>query len=48
MDNKHRKQILENAKSFFREEIVQNHIDKACKKASHLSKYNVNPFLLKY
>lgn len=48
MDNKHRKQILENAKSFFREEIVQNHIDKACKKASHLSKYNVNPFLFKY
>lgn len=48
MDNKHRKQILENAKSFFREEIVQNHIDKACKKASHLSEYNVNPFLLKY
>ena len=48
MDNKHRKQILENAKSFFREEIVQNHIDRACKKASHLSEYNVNPFLLKY
>lgn len=48
MDNKHRKQILENAKSFFREEIVQNHIDKACKKASHLSEYNVNPFLFKY
>ena len=48
MDNKHRKQILENAKSFFREEIVQNHIDRACKKASHLSEYNVNPFLFKY
>lgn len=48
MDNKHRKQILENAKSFFREEIVQNHIDKACKKASQLSEYNVNPFLFKY
>ena len=48
MDNKHRKQILENAKSFFREEIVQNHIDRACKKASLLSEYNVNPFLFKY
>ncbi|MDX9852554.1 MAG: PmeII family type II restriction endonuclease [Tenuifilaceae bacterium] len=48
MDNKHRKQILENAKSFFREEIVQSHINGACKRASHLSEYNVNPFLFKY
>ncbi|GAA3636221.1 PmeII family type II restriction endonuclease [Flavivirga jejuensis] len=48
MDNKQRKQIIENAKAFFREEIVQNHIDGACKRASTLSEYNINPFLFKY
>jgi hypothetical protein len=48
MDNKHRKQILENAKTFFRNEIVQSHIDGACDRASRLSEYNVNPFLFKY
>lgn len=48
MKNKQRKQIIENAKTFFRNEIVQSHIDGACKKASKLSKYNVNPFLFKY
>jgi len=48
MDNKQRKQILENAKTFFRNEIVQSHIDGACDGASKLSEYNVNPFLFKY
>lgn len=48
MDNKKRKQIIKNAKTFFREEIVQNHIDGACKRASKLSEYNINPFLFKY
>ena len=48
MDNNQRKQIIENAKTFFRNEIVQNHIDGACKRASKLSEYNVNPFLFKY
>jgi hypothetical protein len=48
MDNIQRKQIIENAKIFFRNEIVQNHIDGACKRASKLSEYNVNPFLFKY
>lgn len=48
MTNKQRKQILENAKTFFRDEIVQNHIDGACKRASKLSEYNINPFLFKY
>lgn len=48
MDNSQRKRILENAKDFFREEIVQSHIDGACKRASRLSSYNVNPFLFKY
>ncbi len=48
MDNKQRKQIIENAKTFFRNEIVQSHIDGACKRAGKLSEYNVNPFLFKY
>lgn len=48
MNNLQRKQILENAKEFFRNEIVQSHINGACKRASHLSEYNVNPFLFKY
>ena len=48
MDNIQRKQIIENAKTFFRKEIVQSHINGACKRASRLSEYNVNPFLFKY
>ena len=48
MNESQREQILESAKNFFREEIVQSHIKGACKKASKLSKYNINPFLFKY
>ncbi|MFA6401913.1 MAG: PmeII family type II restriction endonuclease [Salinivirgaceae bacterium] len=48
MDNNLRKQIIENAQTFFRNEIVQNHIEGACKRAGKLSEYNVNPFLFKY
>lgn len=48
MDNDQRKQIIENAKIFFRKEIVQNHIEGGCHRASKLSEYNINPFLLKY
>lgn len=48
MENDQRKQIIENAKMFFRNEIVQSHIDGACDRASRLSEYNVNPFLFKY
>ncbi|MDP3915553.1 MAG: hypothetical protein Q8R96_17640 [Bacteroidota bacterium] len=48
MDNNQRKQIIDNAKTFFRNEIVQNHINGACKRASKLSEYNINPFLFKY
>lgn len=48
MDNQHREQILENAKDFFRTQIVQSHINGACKRASSLKAYNVNPFLFKY
>lgn len=48
MNRDKRRQIIENAKTFFRNEIVQNHIDGACKRASKLSEYNINPFLFKY
>lgn len=48
MENDQRKQIIENAKMFFRNEIVLSHIDGACDRASRLSEYNVNPFLFKY
>lgn len=48
MDSIHRKRIIENAKQFFRSEIIHNHIDAACERASRLSEYNVNPFLFKY
>lgn len=48
MDNKLRKHILANAKAFFRDEIVKNHIEGACKRAGRLSEYSVNPFLFKY
>lgn len=41
-------ELLNRAKVFFREEIVESHINKACKSASMLSEYNVNPFLFKY
>jgi len=40
--------LLKKAKTFFRNEIVEAHIMTACKKASKLSNYNVNPFLYKY
>lgn len=48
MNESQREQILESAKNFFREEIVQSHIEGACKRASKLSEYNINPFLFKY
>ncbi len=48
MNNQERERILENAKDFFREQIVQSHINGACERASKLKEYNVNPFLFKY
>jgi len=48
MDEKQRIILLEKSKEFFRNEIVEAHITTACKKASKLSNYNVNPFLYKY
>lgn len=48
MKNSDKEQILENAKAFFRENIVYSHINNGCKKAAKLKEYNVNPFLYKY
>ena len=48
MEEKQRVLLLENAKEFFKNEIVEAHINTACKKASRLSSYNINPFLFKY
>lgn len=48
MTEKERLIILEKAKDFFRNQIVNKHINSACKRASKLSNYNVNPFLFKY
>ncbi len=48
MTEEQRIEILNNAKEFFRNEIVESHIEGACYRASKLSEYNVNPFLFKY
>ncbi|MCI3937217.1 restriction endonuclease [Chryseobacterium aahli] len=48
MTEEQRLEILNNAKDFFRTEIVTSHIEGACNRASKLSEYNVNPFLFKY
>jgi hypothetical protein len=48
MEEKERIQLLKKAKQFFRDEIVEAHINTACSKAEKLSNYNVNPFLYKY
>jgi len=48
MNEKQRLELLNKAKIFFRTEIVEAHVTTACKKASKLSSYNVNPFLYKY
>jgi len=48
MDISQQRQLIDRAKAFFKEEIVSSHLNKACKSASKLSSYNVNPFLVKY
>jgi len=48
MNEKERLIILEKAKAFFKNEIVESHITVGCKNASQLKNYNVNPFLFKY
>ena len=48
MDVNQRKQLLDRAKDFFRNNIIDSHINKACRGAGKLSRYNVNPFLFKY
>ncbi|MDF1548478.1 MAG: PmeII family type II restriction endonuclease [Bacteroidales bacterium] len=48
MKKSERQQLIENAKRFFKDDIVVSHINNACKSAAKLSSYNVNPFLFKY
>lgn len=48
MTEQERIELLDKAKSFFRDTIVKGHIDGGLKRASSLSGYNVNPFLYKY
>jgi hypothetical protein len=48
MDQKQRIKLISRAKEFFRSEIVETHINIACKNASIIDNYNVNPFLFKY
>ncbi|KGL50252.1 PmeII family type II restriction endonuclease [Porphyromonas cangingivalis] len=48
MTENERKNIIANAKDFFRKELFETHIDNSYTKASLLKSYNVNPFLIKY
>lgn len=48
MDENERLKILDNAKEFFKNEVIESHLVGACERASKLSDYNINPFLLKY
>ena len=48
MNQQEREQILNSAKKFFREEIVESHINAALSRAGQLKEYNIHPFLLKY
>jgi hypothetical protein len=48
MNEKQKNKIIDNAKNFFRNEIVKSHIEGACERASKLKNYNINPFLYKY
>jgi len=48
MDEQSQIEILLKAKEFFKEEIVDPHINKACSRAAKLDSYNLNPFLLNY
>ena len=46
--NEAEQEILERAKQFFRDTIVTSHMGAALDRASSLSEYKFNPFLLKY
>jgi len=48
MTEKERMKILNNAKEFFRREVIYPHLTGACERASSLDGYKINPFLLKY
>lgn len=48
MNDIQRTKILNNAKEFFRSEIVNSHLEGAVNRASFLKSYKINPFLLAY
>ncbi|WP_157208577.1 PmeII family type II restriction endonuclease [Mariniflexile maritimum] len=48
MEENQRLILLNKAKEFFRNEIVEKHVIDACNRASKLKNYNINPFLMKY
>jgi len=48
MDQIQRVELLNRAKDFFRNYIIDAHINKAAAVAGKLKNYNVNPFLFKY
>lgn len=48
MTEEQRIEILEKAKLFFKEKIVDAHVNIGALKASKLKEYNINPFLYKY
>lgn len=48
MTQEEKNEILNRAKDFFKNRIVQNHSTAAITRASKLSSYNINPFLYKY
>jgi hypothetical protein len=48
MDQIQRESLINKAKEFFRESMIDSHINKACVTAGKLDNYNVNPFLFKY
>ncbi len=48
MNDLQRITILNNAKEFFRKEIVNSHLEGATKRASSLKSYKINPFLIAY
>lgn len=48
MNIEERQLILNKAKKFFQEEIINNHLDNVIHRASRIEEYNIQPFLIHY
>jgi hypothetical protein len=48
MTHEEKEELLNNAKDFFRDEIVESHMIGGCDRAGLLDSYNINPFLTSY